>query len=74
MLGVLVDQEVFDGLITQYMPDIKNKLDSLNLNTQLITFEWFVCLYTRAFENTNVHPLFHNCPVINSRLDEITHP
>ena len=48
MLGTLVDQEIFDGLVKVYLPEIAMKFQSTGFVSQLFTLEWFICLFART--------------------------
>ena len=49
MLGILIDQEIFEGLIKVHLPQISRKFQVIGLPTQLLSCEWFVCLFSRTF-------------------------
>ena len=49
MLGIMADLTVFDGLVEQYLPLTYAKMqDTPMLTIELVTFTWFVCLYSRT--------------------------
>lgn len=45
LLGVWVDQEVFEFLLKELLPDIHSHLQELGFNLILVTQPWFLCLF-----------------------------
>jgi len=48
MVGLLVDQEVLQHLMEQYLPRLHQHLISISVPTIIITLPWFLCIYTRV--------------------------
>jgi len=46
MVGALIDQRVFVGLLCDKMPDLVEHLESLFFDPSLISFQWFACLFS----------------------------
>ena len=53
MTGVMQDQKIFDYLLRTRIPKVAKSLDALEMNSSLITVQWFVCIYAYTF-NTEV--------------------
>lgn len=53
MSGVLIDQKVFDYLLRTRLPKVAKLFDKLEINSSLITVQWFTCLFAYTF-NSNV--------------------
>jgi len=53
MSGVLIDQKVFDYLLRTRLPKVAKVFDRLDINSSLITVQWFTCLFAYTF-NSNV--------------------
>lgn len=53
MTGVMQDQKIFDYLLRTRIPKVAEALDNLDMNSSLITVQWFICIYAYTF-NTNV--------------------
>lgn len=49
MSGVLIDQKVFDYLLRTRLPKIAKVFDKLEINSSLITVQWFTCLFAYTF-------------------------
>ena len=45
MIGSMIDLEVFDVLMTKYLPEIHNHVLQTLGPIQLITIPWFMCLF-----------------------------
>ncbi len=46
MLGVLIDQKVFRGLVKTKLRGLSSHLKKLNLNPSVVTLQWFICLFS----------------------------
>ncbi len=51
MIGSLVDQRIFEILLSKYLPVIYRHLQRINMSLQLISFAWFMTLYVNFFPN-----------------------
>lgn len=49
MTGVLIDQKIFDFLLRTRLSKIANLFDSLDINSSLITVQWFTCIFANTF-------------------------
>ncbi len=45
MIGSIVDQRIFEGLMQERVPHITEHLEELDLPLQLISLPWFLCLF-----------------------------
>ena len=45
MLGVRVDQRVFNNLVKQHLPHLHHHIESLDVDVGLVTFRWFMMMF-----------------------------
>eukprot|EP01105_Mastigella_eilhardi_P009878 TRINITY_DN2317_c0_g1_i3.p1 TRINITY_DN2317_c0_g1~~TRINITY_DN2317_c0_g1_i3.p1 ORF type:complete len:500 (-),score=111.09 TRINITY_DN2317_c0_g1_i3:60-1559(-) len=45
MKGILVDQQVFEMLVGQHLPQVRARLEQLGVALPIFGFRWFLCLY-----------------------------
>jgi hypothetical protein len=45
MIGAMVDQRIFEILVSKYLPDLHDHLQSVGVSIQLLSFPWFMTLY-----------------------------
>ena len=58
MSGVLLDQKVFDYLLRTRLPKIAKVFDRIEMNTSLITVQWFTCMFAYTFKSVVVARLW----------------
>ena len=46
MVGILVDQKVFNRLIQRHLNKLHYHLKLLNFDPSMLTFQWFVCFFS----------------------------
>lgn len=49
MTGVMIDQKIFDFLLRSRLPKVARAFDRLEINSSLITVQWFTCMYAYTF-------------------------
>ena len=49
MTGVLIDQKVFDYLLRTRLPRVARLFDNLDINSSLLTVQWFTCVFANMF-------------------------
>ena len=49
MTGVLIDQKVFDYLLRTRLPRVARLFDNLEINSSLLTVQWFTCVFANTF-------------------------
>jgi TBC1 domain family member 8/9 len=45
MLGAMVDQQVFESLVEQHLPELNSHLRKLGVPLPLVSVPWFLCLF-----------------------------
>lgn len=45
LVGSIVDQNLFEQLVSKVMPDVANHFESLGISIGLISCAWFMCLF-----------------------------
>eukprot|EP01130_Rhizamoeba_saxonica_P004421 TRINITY_DN1811_c0_g1_i1.p1 TRINITY_DN1811_c0_g1~~TRINITY_DN1811_c0_g1_i1.p1 ORF type:complete len:491 (+),score=97.74 TRINITY_DN1811_c0_g1_i1:1298-2770(+) len=45
LMGTIIDQQIFTGLVEAYLPQIKNHLDKIGIPVGILTLPWFMCLF-----------------------------
>ncbi len=53
MAGILIDQKIFDKLITVYNESIFKKFEKVGLMLETMTIQWFVSIFSQSL-NENV--------------------
>jgi hypothetical protein len=49
MTGVLIDQKIFDFHLRTRLSNVAKLFDSLEINSSLITVQWFTCIFANSF-------------------------
>ena len=60
MIGVLVDQRIFNDLIDETLPKISAKFKELSFDTSLFSIQWFVCLFCKNLQSKLIEIVFDN--------------
>jgi hypothetical protein len=50
MSGVIVDQKIFNFLLTTLIPKVAKHLKKIELDPSLFSVQWFVCMFAYSFE------------------------
>ncbi|KAM9960931.1 hypothetical protein ACTFIW_010091 [Dictyostelium discoideum] len=45
MIGSIVDQNIFEDLCKEYLPEVFNHLERIGLPVKILSTPWFICLY-----------------------------
>lgn len=62
LAGPLRNQKIFQVLLSRSMPQIARRLHRLNVEVSMLTFSWFVCLFT------SVLPIGESCRFVDCFL------
>lgn len=68
MVGILVDQEVFKKLIYKTLPNLWNLLKKNNVDANLFTVQWFVCMFSQNLEVEVLDELWDNLFLHGSKI------
>lgn len=60
MVGVLVDQKIFNILISELLPAVFAKFKELSFDTSLFSVQWFVCIYCKSLNHLILDLVFDN--------------
>lgn len=56
LIGVLVDQKVFERLLKDNKPHLHSYLNSIGIDISLVSLQWFICLFSY-----NLQPDISDC-------------
>jgi len=48
MVGAVIDQKVFEQIVSEYLPEISQHLNKIGVDLHLLSVPWFVCLFLNA--------------------------
>jgi hypothetical protein len=48
MIGVVCDQQIFINILKMLKPKIVKKFEEVGLDPNVLSIEWFVCLFTSS--------------------------
>ena len=68
MVGVLIDQRIFNDLIEEHLPKVGVKFRDLGFDTSLFSIQWFVCLFCRNLNYSLLEVVFDNLVVKGSAI------
>jgi hypothetical protein len=52
MIGSVIDQRIFESLVSRLLPDIHQHLQQVGLPLEMLSFSWFMTLFISSFEIT----------------------
>lgn len=68
MIGVLVDQRIFNDLIDEHLPKIAQKFKELSFDTSLFSIQWFVCIFSKNLQGVLLDIVFDNLVIQGSSI------
>lgn len=60
MIGILVDQTIFDQQLKLKFPMIFNHLKNVNFPISAVTFKWFICMFVGSLPNETAFQAWEN--------------
>ncbi|GAM18710.1 hypothetical protein SAMD00019534_018850 [Acytostelium subglobosum LB1] len=68
MLGAQIDQQVFYDLLCEMFPELMNHFKSISVVIQILTIEWFLCLFSTILPAQYALIIWDNLFVRGSRV------
>jgi len=68
MIGVMVDQRIFNDLIDECLPKISAKFKELSFDTSLFSIQWFVCIFCKNLHTALIDIVLDNIVIQGSLI------
>jgi hypothetical protein len=68
MVGVLIDQRIFNDLIEDYLPKIAAQFKDLGFDTSLFSIQWFVCVFCKNLSGSLLEIVLDNLVILGSEI------
>ena len=68
MIGVLVDQKLFNKMLKVLMPALHGHFKSLALDASLVSLQWFICLFSYNLQHEVSDAIWDNLFLRGSKI------